>query len=509
MASTRACLILLMCAALVACSKKRSRGDAEPDMGLDADAADGETEDLPVADPEAEDATVLDPDAPADAAEAADPTDPDLAHDASDTSDPADEPEQDGPGDVEEAHDVPDASLDPGDEEPSEDVDLDEGSSSACLGLPDFTTCTLVTTPDRDYDICIGGRCRSPGCGRAECNPPGPHFPVPDTNLRRCYNYGFEITCPGTPGDPSCGSVSFCGQDAQYGWDTTHASTARYTRAVPVAGEPVVTDTVTGLEWQGCEAGLSGSNCLSGTSATRTWASALAYCEALGWGGHADWRLPDGHELLSIVDYSGSVPMIDAAAFPQTSATRFWTLTTDPASSSFALAAFFDTGRVLGGIHKTMHPSRTRCVRGGPFTAVDRFTRSTAVSGEPVVVDNVTGLEWQGCVSNRTGNDCSGGITVVGRWGSAINYCEALSWGGYSDWTLPNIKEIDSIVDHRLGTPAYDPVAFPATPSELAFSSTSSNNHGSWDYVFIAADTPTVADVDKTTRYPIRCVRHP
>ena len=42
------------------------------------------------------------------------------------------------------------------------------------------------------------------------------------------------------------------------------------------------------------------------------WCDALSYSDGLELGGHADWRLPNIKELLSIFDYSEGFPAISA-----------------------------------------------------------------------------------------------------------------------------------------------------------------------------------------------------
>jgi hypothetical protein len=60
-----------------------------------------------------------------------------------------------------------------------------------------------------------------------------------------------------------------------------------------------------------------------------------------------------------------------------------------------------------------------------------RFT----LSGE-VVTDNLTGLMW-----TKNGNLPNGAMT----WDQAIDYCNNLTLGGYSDWRLPNVNELESL----------------------------------------------------------------
>lgn len=70
------------------------------------------------------------------------------------------------------------------------------------------------------------------------------------------------------------------------------------------------------------------------------------------------------------------------------------------------------------------------------------------VSGdEPVVIDLVTGLYWQGCVAGRAGDACEGDDPDQLTWADAFAYCDALSWGGFDDWYLPDAYEAVSIID--------------------------------------------------------------
>jgi len=62
------------------------------------------------------------------------------------------------------------------------------------------------------------------------------------------------------------------------------------------------------------------------------------------------------------------------------------------------------------------------------------------------VTDNCTGLMWQK-------------ETAPGVYSSsaAIEYCESLALAGHEDWRLPNVRELQSIVDYGRWGPAIDP----------------------------------------------------
>jgi len=411
------------------------------------------------------------------------------------------------------------------------ETETETETDTQCAGQWDFAPCDLVTAPDRSYDICVGGVCVSPGCGDWHCNVPGPHFPPPNTGQRLCYDsLGFSGDPDGgvdggtADGGASCppeGAALF-GQDAQYGWDTTHDASERFTRDVGTAGEPVVADNVTGLEWQGCPGGISGDDCEVGTYTGMHYEDAVTYCDALTWSGLDDWRLPDEWELVSIADYGDpTLSAIDGAAFPATPVEAFWSSSDfeeDPPSPSKPYGAFrwCTVMGVLSGCSAPF-PLAARCVRGTPAPVPPRFTRDLAVIDEPVVIDDVTGLEWQGCADGLVGDDCGAGDADTHPWAEALALCEGLSWAGRDDWRLPNAGELASIVDHRTHSPSIDGAAFPATADAPFWSSTSLAlepalyaTSMAWMVWFDYGDV-TMSDhmtsIDKLSSLHVRCVR--
>jgi hypothetical protein len=154
---------------------------------------------------------------------------------------------------------------------------------------------------------------------------------LPDTGQDLCYDNTGVIECP-APGQP------FYGQDAQY-------VTNPMSYTVSQDGL-TVTDNVTGLMWQRCSAGLSGTGCSTGSAATMTWANAITYCDGLSFGGHADWRLPDEYELQGIIHYGRYNPAIDTTAFPGTLAGGYWSSSTYAGYTNAAWNVHFSYGGV-------------------------------------------------------------------------------------------------------------------------------------------------------------------
>jgi len=137
----------------------------------------------------------------------------------------------------------------------------------------------------------------------------------------------------------------------------------RYEQSFPgPADQLMVKDNVTGLIWQGCPAGLSGSGCLIGTILTKTRDDAQTYCNGLNWGGQATgWRLPEIKELSSIVESRNYSPAIDTTAFPASSDV-FWSSSPAAFNTVYAYDVDFSNGHVSFNVKTGGY--NVRCVRG-------------------------------------------------------------------------------------------------------------------------------------------------
>jgi len=132
--------------------------------------------------------------------------------------------------------------------------------------------------------------------------------------------------------------------------------------------------------------------------------------------------------------------------------------------------------------------------------------RATAPPGRytinaDTVLDTETGLLWQ---RNIPATPCAGAATCT--LAQALGYCEGLSLGGFSDWRLPTIKELQTLVDDRAYNPAIDATAFPATPATNFWSSSpyASNATDAWVVMFYGGYTSYGAVAGRNR---VRCVR--
>jgi hypothetical protein len=112
------------------------------------------------------------------------------------------------------------------------------------------------------------------------------------------------------------------------------------------------------------------------------------------------------------------------------------------------------------------------------------------------ITDGVTGLMWQQTVSATTYT-----------WAAALAYCPTLTLGGHSDWRLPTVVEVASILDDGQETaPLINATVFPSTPSGIFWSSSllagSSSNAWVVSFTFGFTDTYGVTGANN-----VRCVR--
>lgn len=87
-------------------------------------------------------------------------------------------------------------------------------------------------------------------------------------------------------------------------------------------------------------------------------------------------------------------------------------------------------------------------------------------NGDGTVTDARTALMWTRCSLGQTWN----GTTCVGTaskhtWQAALQQADTFAYAGHTDWRLPNVKELVSIVERRCSNPSINETIFPATPT--------------------------------------------
>jgi len=86
-----------------------------------------------------------------------------------------------------------------------------------------------------------------------------------------------------------------------------------------------------------------------------------------------------------------------------------------------------------------------------------------------------TGLMWKQCLQGKSGVQCDDGDALLVNWQGAFTELKAVNqqgFAGYSDWRLPNTKELSSIIEFGCHDPALNIKAFPNMESVRVWSST-------------------------------------
>jgi len=110
------------------------------------------------------------------------------------------------------------------------------------------------------------------------------------------------------------------------------------------------------------------------------------------------------------------------------------------------------------------------------------------------ITDTKTNLMWQ--------QETTRPLT----WDAAIKYCDKLKLSGYSDWRLPTIQELFSLIDFTKFNPCTDTAFFPDTESSDYWSSTTNASHT--DYAWLVYfDDGDVYGLNKSFAYYVRAVR--
>jgi hypothetical protein len=276
---------------------------------------------------------------------------------------------------------------------------------------------------------------------------------LPATGQQKCYNIsGVEISCINT------------GQDGEY-----ETGVAWPDPRFAVSGE-CVTDNLTGLMWAR-NANIPGYK--------PTWQGAVdypLYMAALC--GYADWRLPNVNELETLVNAgaASSAFWLTKQGFTNVFEYPYWTSTTGAWFSNYKWAVGFLDGTVAWDFHT--YPYYMLPVRGdtklpakvwktgqttqwrvgddgsllkGAAWPSPRFTDN----GNGTVTDNLTGLSWTKD-ANTPGPSTCGSLSGK-NWQEALDYVKCLNknaYSGFSDWRLPNRKELFSLIDRSQYSPA-------------------------------------------------------
>ena len=251
------------------------------------------------------------------------------------------------------------------------------------------------------------------------------------TDQTQCYDEaGNIIACPGT------------GQDAAYRAGRVWPNPRFFEKS------DTVTDTLTGLMWPQ-NAGLF--------EFPLSFNEALDAVEEMNRArmfGLSDWRLPERHELFSLVSHANINPALPADnPFLNVFPGYYWTATHCARFVRQAWYIHLGGGRVVKGMKNSSYmvwPVRRIYEKN---QSADGFAGSGGLKNRftldrETFFDRCTGLMWA-----KNADIASGPV----RWMDALKTIKAINKNkeyGYTDWRLPNIRELDSMTDMDRHSPA-------------------------------------------------------
>jgi len=162
----------------------------------------------------------------------------------------------------------------------------------------------------------------------------------------------------------------------------------------------------------------------------------------------------------------------------------------------------------------TSYATSSTCGDGGTGGCDDGYYKAGLASSytdneDGTITDGNTGLMWKRCTEPDTQTSGCTGTHSIYTWQNAINQCEGLNYPTdvYTDWRLPNAKELWSITSLEPGTAPYiDHTAFPGTISGYYWSATT-YPYGTVRALYVDFFDGYLDRGAKTYSYCVRCVR--
>ena len=121
------------------------------------------------------------------------------------------------------------------------------------------------------------------------------------------------------------------------------------------------------------------------------------------------------------------------------------------------------------------------------------------------VTDNKTGLMWSHCSVGQSGTTCDDTQASTHNWQAALEQADSSALATFTDWRLPNVKELYTLLEMRCFNPAINANIFPNTLSGNYWSSTPdmvSGNAWAVNHYLEAFRT------DQSFSLPVRLVRN-
>jgi len=260
-------------------------------------------------------------------------------------------------------------------------------------------------------------------------------------------------------------------------------------------------------------------------------------------------------DVIAGKTFSGSAGLGATGTMPDNGAVTLTPTTTDQAiaegyhsgSGKCAgdpdlLAANIASGVNLFGVAGTARTSRplktgqTQCDEGStigscPGTPVGQdgmlqigATRSYTDNGDGTITDNRTGLQWEKMSRDGSVHDMVNQYSWDDAFNVKVATLNVTNFAGYNDWRVPNVNELQTLVDYGRANPSIDPIfnttcvfgctvdgiggpMCSCTPTTSTWTSTTSILDGVDRGIFVAFNSGYVYSEFKSNMRSVRAVR--
>ena len=225
----------------------------------------------------------------------------------------------------------------------------------------------------------------------------------------------------------------------------------------------------------------------------KNWSEAVTYCEnELTEGGYTDWRLPTINELRTVIvncpgsqaggacaisepDYLAESDRVQSdCACEGVSGnnayyyskfgndTQLWSSSDFAENDVYAWRVYFNEASLNVNVkNENYYPVRCvrdgRCADGYAWGGDKCLPKCSPETGDAVCIDSEHQLIWSKLATEKK------------EWGDAGSYCETLDEDGYTDWRLPNIDELRTVIVNCSGSQAGGACVI-SDPDHLSFS---------------------------------------
>lgn len=366
----------------------------------------------------------------------------------------------------------------------------DEGISWTAIntGLTNLYISSLAVSPDY-----ANGRTIYAGThGRGVFSYTFPAVDLPRTGQTKCYDTaGTEIDCSGTGQD---GEIQ-----AGVPWPEP-----RFTDN----SDGTITDNLTGLMWTRDAGTPTAGACTGGM---KTWQESLDYVACLNnnnYLGHSNWRLPNVNEIESFLSHNEADQSVwlNGQGFTNVQSSQYWSSTTfasnpleawyismggvdvrddnklthhyvwpvcSSSSLTWAPTPVWQTGQTVcydesGVMIDCTNTGQDGDTLSGISWPTPRFTDNN----NGTVTDNLSGLMWlkdANCIATHYPGFDNDNVAGDGQvtWQHSLDFVAGINnqtysncGAGYTDWRLPNRKEVHSLFDKSRYNPALPPNPF-------------------------------------------------